>query len=182
MNRVVVLLSVVSLTAFGAEPAGGKLRFAKAREVKSSSKETVTGQLFPSRMLPMGFEVGGRLAASRVQKGELVKPGQLLGSLDTEIVDAQVLQAEAGVAQAEAAAGLAADVAARNEKLKAEGSRRRQASRSRRRSWPRRRPAARSTTCAPSSPAPSSTRPTRRVAWWAQATRCGSSCSSTRSW
>lgn len=52
----------------------------------------------------------------------MVKPGQLLGSLDTEISDAQVMQAEAGVAQAEAVAGLALDVAARNEKLKAEGS------------------------------------------------------------
>ncbi|MBL8939550.1 MAG: efflux RND transporter periplasmic adaptor subunit, partial [Archangium sp.] len=98
------------------------LRLVKAREVKSSSKETVTGQLFPSRMLPMGFELGGRRAVSKVQKGEFVKPGQLLGSLDTEISDAQVMQAEAGVAQAEAVAGLALDVAARNEKLKAEGS------------------------------------------------------------
>ncbi|MCA2977976.1 MAG: efflux RND transporter periplasmic adaptor subunit [Myxococcaceae bacterium] len=123
MNRLLaVLSSLVALTALAADPPGAKLRFVKAREVRSSSKETVTGQLFPSRMLPMGFEVGGRLAASKVQKGEQVKPGQLLGSLDTEIVDAQVLQAEAGVAQAEAVAGLAADVASRNEKLKAEGS------------------------------------------------------------
>ncbi|MDX2012454.1 MAG: efflux RND transporter periplasmic adaptor subunit [Myxococcaceae bacterium] len=123
MNRAVaVLVSLAAVGALAADPPGGKLRFVKAREVKSSSKETVTGQLFPSRMLPMGFEVGGRLATTKVQKGELVKPGQLLGSLDTEIVDAQVMQAEAGVAQAEAAAGLAADVASRNEKLKAEGS------------------------------------------------------------
>jgi RND family efflux transporter MFP subunit len=123
MNRLfAVLVCAVAAVALAADPPGGKLRFVKAREVKSASKETVTGQLFPSRMLPMGFEVGGRLASSKVQKGEVVKPGQLLGSLDTEIVDAQVMQAEAGVAQAEAAAGLAADVASRNEKLKAEGS------------------------------------------------------------
>lgn len=123
MNRLLLLSSLVAVGAFAAEPpAAAKLRFVKAREVKSSSKETVTGQLFPSRMLPMGFELGGRLAVSKVQKGELVKPGQLLGSLDSEISDAQVMQAEAGVAQAEAVAGLALDVAARNEKLKAEGS------------------------------------------------------------
>ncbi|MBM4776114.1 MAG: efflux RND transporter periplasmic adaptor subunit [Archangiaceae bacterium] len=123
MNRLLLLSSLVAVGAFAAEPpAAAKLRLVKAREVKSSSKETVTGQLFPSRMLPMGFELGGRLAVSKVQKGEVVKPGQLLGSLDTEISDAQVMQAEAGVAQAEAVAGLALDVAARNEKLKAEGS------------------------------------------------------------
>lgn len=124
MKRLsLVLMSLVSWSVVAAEPAAApKLRLVKVREVKSSSKETVTGQLFPSRMLPMGFEVGGRLASAKVQKGDLVKAGQLLGSLDTEIVDAQVAQAEAGVAQAEAVAGLAADVASRNEKLKAEGS------------------------------------------------------------
>lgn len=123
MNRLLLLSSLVAVGALAADPpAAAKLRLVKAREVKSSSKETVTGQLFPSRMLPMGFELGGRLAVSKVQKGEVVKPGQLLGSLDSEISDAQVMQAEAGVAQAEAVAGLALDVAARNEKLKAEGS------------------------------------------------------------
>jgi RND family efflux transporter MFP subunit len=123
MNRPALALALAAATVFAAEPAAGpKLRLVKARELKSSSKETVTGQLFPSRMLPMGFEVGGRLALSKVQKGDVVKAGQLLGALDTEIVDAQVAQAEAGVAQAEAVAGLAADVASRNEKLKAEGS------------------------------------------------------------
>lgn len=123
MNRLLLLSSLVAVGALAADPpAAAKLRLVKAREVKSSSKETVTGQLFPSRMLPMGFELGGRLAVSKVRKGEVVKPGQLLGSLDSEISDAQVMQAEAGVAQAEAVAGLALDVAARNEKLKAEGS------------------------------------------------------------
>lgn len=122
LNRFVIVSSLVSLTVFAAEPAVAKLRFVKVREVRSSTKEMVTGQLFPSRMLPSGFEVGGRLATSKAQKGEVVKAGQLLGSLDTEISDAQVLQAEAGVAQAEAVAGLALDVASRNEKLKAEGS------------------------------------------------------------
>ncbi|MER2564866.1 MAG: efflux RND transporter periplasmic adaptor subunit [Myxococcaceae bacterium] len=123
MNRLLLLSSLVAVGALAADPpAAAKLRLVKAREVKSSSKETVTGQLFPSRMLPMGFELGGRLAVSKVQKGDVVKPGQLLGSLDSEISDAQVMQAEAGVAQAEAVAGLALDVAARNEKLKAEGS------------------------------------------------------------
>jgi membrane fusion protein, multidrug efflux system len=117
----VTLAASQSLAADPSTPVA-KLRLVKTREVKSSSKETVTGQLFPSRLLPLAFEVGGRLAVSKVQKGDLVKAGQLLGSLDPEISDAQVLQAEAGVAQAEAVAGLALDVAGRNEKLKAEGS------------------------------------------------------------
>lgn len=99
-----------------------KVRLVAAKPVQSSATEEVTGQLGPSKLLPLGFEVGGRLAASRVSKGDQVKAGQALGSLDTEIIDAQVAQAEAGLAAAEAAAALAQDVAGRNEKLKAEGS------------------------------------------------------------
>lgn len=99
-----------------------KLRIVNARPIQASARENVTGQLGPSRMLPLGFEVGGRLATTRVAKGEVVKTGQSLGNLDTEVINAQVAQAEAGVAAAEAGAALALDVAARNEKLKAEGS------------------------------------------------------------
>jgi RND family efflux transporter MFP subunit len=99
-----------------------KVRLVAAKPVQSSATESVTGQLGPSKMLPMGFEVGGRLVTSKVNKGDQVKAGQPLGSLDTEIIDAQVAQAEAAVAAAEAGAALAQDVAGRNEKLKAEGS------------------------------------------------------------
>jgi RND family efflux transporter MFP subunit len=99
-----------------------RLRMVKAQAATATARETVTGSLFPSKLLPLGFEVGGRLAISRVAKGDLVKLGQLLGSLDTEIIDAQVAQAEAGVAAAEAGSTLATDVAGRTEKLKAEGS------------------------------------------------------------
>ena len=90
--------------------------------VTASTRESVTGQLGPSRLLPLGFEVGGRLVVSRVSKGDVVKAGQPLGNLDTEIINAQVAQAEAMLMAAEAGAALALDVAARNEKLKAEGS------------------------------------------------------------
>lgn len=117
------VLALVAAPAF-AEGAitASKLRIVTARPVTASARENVTGQLGPSRLLPLAFEVGGRLSTSKVTKGELVKPGQSLGNLDTEIVNAQVAQAEAGVAAAEAGAALALDVASRNEKLKAEGS------------------------------------------------------------
>jgi len=120
---------VLSLCLLAAAPAlaegpltAPKVRLVTAKPVQSSATEVVTGQLGPSKLLPLGFEVGGRLAVSKVARGEQVKAGQLLGSLDTEIIDAQVAQAEAGLAAAEAGAALAQDVAGRNEKLKAEGS------------------------------------------------------------
>jgi RND family efflux transporter MFP subunit len=119
MNRLVCVLSLVVPSVWAEVPG---LRLVPARAVNASTRETVVGQLGPSRLLPLGFEVGGRLSVSHAQRGDVVKAGQSLGSLDSEIINAQVAQAEAGVMAAEAGAALALDVASRNEKLKAEGS------------------------------------------------------------
>ncbi len=123
MKRVILLLAI-SATAVALEPkpAAVPLKLARARVVTSTARDEVTGQLFSSKLGPLGFEVGGRLLKTKVQKGEVVKEGQLLGQLDPEIIDAQVAGAEAAVAAAEAGAEMATDVAARNEKLKSEGS------------------------------------------------------------
>lgn len=123
-RRLLVALAVFAASfAFAEGPLSApKVRVVSARAVNAAIREQVTGQLGPSRLLPLGFEVGGRLVVSRANKGEVVKAGQSLGNLDTEIINAQVAQAEAGLMAAEAGAALALDVATRNEKLKAEGS------------------------------------------------------------
>jgi RND family efflux transporter MFP subunit len=121
-----ILISLIVATAAwagdGSLSAPAPLKLVKARPSVSIARDEVTGQLMPSKLGPLGFEVGGRLAQTRAQKGEQVKAGQLLGQLDPEIADAQVSQAEAAVAAAEAQATIATDVAARNEKLQGEGS------------------------------------------------------------
>jgi len=123
MNRLIAVAVSFALPVLAEGPmTAPRVRIVAARPVTASTREAVTGQLGPSRMLPLGFEVGGRLTTSRVSKGDLVKVGQALGNLDTEIINAQVAQAEAGLMAAEASAALALDVAARNEKLRAEGS------------------------------------------------------------
>ena len=124
MTRVfTALCAVLSLSVFAEGPlTAPQVRIVAARPVTASTRESVTGQLGPSRLLPLAFEVGGRLQVSRVSKGDVVKVGQSLGNLDPEIINAQVAQAEAGLMAAEAGAALALDVATRNEKLKAEGS------------------------------------------------------------
>ncbi len=125
MKRYVVLL-LSSLTAYAQESTlktpSSTVKWVKPRPVTSSAREQLTGQLFPAKLLPLGFEVGGRLVRIHAAKGDTVKEGQVVARLDTEIIDAQVAQAEAGVAAAEAAATLATDVAGRQEKLRAEGS------------------------------------------------------------
>ncbi len=127
MNRStlfsILLLPALALAAeVGLKPADPPLRLVRAKKVQSTARDEVTGQFNAAKTLPLGFELGGRVSRVNVKKGELVKQGRLLGSLDPEITDAQVLQAEAGVAAAEAGAELAADVAGRNQKLAGEGS------------------------------------------------------------
>lgn len=123
MKRLLTLVPLIASLALAEGPLSApKLRIVAARPVNASTREAVTGQLGPSKLLPLGFEVGGRLQTSRASKGDVVKAGQPLGNLDPEIINAQVAQAEAGLMAAEAGAALALDVATRNEKLKAEGS------------------------------------------------------------
>lgn len=98
------------------------VQLAEARDVQAQSREEVTGALAPAKGLQLGFEVGGRLRRVLVQKGNTVKEGELLGQLDPEISNAQVEQALAALAAAEAGATLAGDVAQRNTQLQAEGS------------------------------------------------------------
>ncbi|MBL8954907.1 MAG: efflux RND transporter periplasmic adaptor subunit [Myxococcaceae bacterium] len=117
MKKLIALL-LFAVPAF----SQGTVKLVKARPVTSSAREQLTGQLFPSKLLPLGFEAGGRLMKLHAGKGDTVKEGMVVARLDPEIIDAQVAQAEAGVAAAEAAATLAMDVAGRNEKLRAEGS------------------------------------------------------------
>ena len=125
-KSLLVAFALLSVTGVAGEtslkPQGAPLKVTRARAVTSTAKDEITGSLFASKLGALGFELGGRLMKTRVQKGDLVKEGMLLGQLDPEIVDAQVAGAEAAVAAAEAGAEMASDVAARNEKLKAEGS------------------------------------------------------------
>lgn len=119
---ITLLFATAAWAGEGSLSAPAPLKLVKTRAASSTARDEVTGQLMPSKLGPLGFEVGGRLAKTRAQKGEQVKADQLLGQLDPEIADAQVAQAEAAVAAAEAQATIATDVAARNEKLQGEGS------------------------------------------------------------
>ena len=99
-----------------------RVQLVAARPADGLAGEALTGNLVPAKALQVGFEVGGRLYKVRVQKGDSVKAGQLLGELDPEIADAQVAAASAAVLAAQAQADNAADVAVRTEKLKSSGS------------------------------------------------------------
>jgi membrane fusion protein, multidrug efflux system len=99
-----------------------RVQFASAQPVTTSPKEDVTGTLEPSKRVQLGFEVTGRLARVVVKKGQSVHEGDLLAELATDLVDAQLQQAEATLQGALAQADSARDIAQRTEKLKAGGA------------------------------------------------------------
>ncbi len=123
-------LAVALLASTACKPIKGKgdgatvprVMLVDAVQTTAQESERVTGQLFPSKMLPLGFEVGGRIAATYVVKGQAVKAGALLGQLETDVIDAQVAQATAGVEAAFAGERLAVDVAGRTAQLNTEGT------------------------------------------------------------
>lgn len=99
-----------------------RVQLAASQPVTTSSQEEVTGTLEPSKRVQLGFEVTGRLSRVAVKKGQAVREGELLAELATDLVDAQLQQAEAGLEGALAQAENAKDVALRTEKLKAGGA------------------------------------------------------------
>jgi membrane fusion protein, multidrug efflux system len=102
-----------------ADPA---VQLVEPKQVQSLVREEITGTLQPARQLQLGFEVAGRLAKLSVKKGAQVREGQVIAQLDTEMADAQVLQAEAAVKVAEAQSTQAADTARRQAELQEKGS------------------------------------------------------------
>ena len=76
--------------------------------VQVAAEISVTGSLAAKYELPVGAEgEGGRVSAIRAEIGQNVAAGQVLASLDTSVMDAQVRAMAASVEEARASARLA---------------------------------------------------------------------------
>ena len=71
------------------------------------AEEKFTGIVTPRRTSQLGFSGGGRIASIRADIGDKVESGQVLASLDTRSLRAQLASAEAVVDEAKAAFDLA---------------------------------------------------------------------------
>lgn len=63
---------------------------------------TATGHLEPRKQVDIGSELSGTMRAVNVDVNDVVKAGQVLATLDTSRLNAQVLQARSSLASAEA--------------------------------------------------------------------------------
>src|SRR5688572_33242784 len=97
---VVVAIAVV----VGMSRSGGKIQVQTA-EVTSgpiTRRALVTGTLEPARLVEVGSQVSGTIAAIEVDFNSRVKAGQILARLDPASFQTQLTEAEAGVAKATA--------------------------------------------------------------------------------
>ncbi len=80
------------------------------------------GTLSAGQSAELGFKIGGKLAQLGVKLGDNVKPGALLGVLDSNEASAQLRAAQAQVRAAEAQLALADDTERRTSSMVASGS------------------------------------------------------------
>ncbi|WP_293677429.1 efflux RND transporter periplasmic adaptor subunit [uncultured Phenylobacterium sp.] len=119
---VVLLLSLALLAPIALrhlQPVAAKYETAAIRRADLTVLVTVTGALAPVNQVDVGSELSGTIASVRVQENDRVAKGQVMATLDTDRLQDQVVQTQAGVAAAEA--GLAQAAATRGEmRLKAD--------------------------------------------------------------
>lgn len=101
-------------------PAPAATRLVAPERVRHALRITATGTLVARQSAPLGPSVGGTLMRVAVKRGQEVKQGALLLSLDDGAALATRRQAEAGVAAARAQLALAGDALARVERIRHE--------------------------------------------------------------
>lgn len=101
-------------------PAPAATRLVAPERVRHAPRVTATGTLVARQTAPLGPSVGGTLVRVAVKRGQEVKQGALLLSLDDGVALATRRQAEAGVAAARAQLALAEDALARVERIRHE--------------------------------------------------------------
>lgn len=92
-----------------------RLRTAEPRPSRFRGRVAAFGALRPEHSAMLGFAVGGRLEWVAVRRGQIVKSGQILGTLDPSLARAALAQAKAGVRAARAQWSLAQDNLRRTE-------------------------------------------------------------------
>ncbi|MDO5532654.1 HlyD family efflux transporter periplasmic adaptor subunit [Sutterella sp.] len=101
-KKIVALLAVAAV-------AGGAWYGLEIWQTMQTPKITTAWGSVDVREVSLAFETSGRIATLEREEGDAVKPGDVLGRLDTELAEIQLRQAEANVRQLEAAWRLEAE-------------------------------------------------------------------------
>lgn len=125
-KAILIFCAGLPLVACKEEPQVQKLvRGLKAYEIAEVERTRVRrfpGVLEPSELIALSFELGGTLQALDLDVGQTVAKGDVVARLDEASLELQVENAEAGVAQARAAAENAEDTLVRLQELLERGA------------------------------------------------------------
>lgn len=103
-----------------AAPGAAPARLVAPERIRFAPRTTATGTLKARQASPLAMSVPGILTSVAVKRGQEVRAGALLASLDAGVAAAAKRQAEAAVAAARAQLALAEDALARVTRLRSE--------------------------------------------------------------
>jgi multidrug efflux pump subunit AcrA (membrane-fusion protein) len=107
MNKQVTTLVLVAIALVGCRstptPTPTPIAAMATPDTRSLSGEVVaSGEVVPSQHVDVSFTVSGRVQTVAVVRGDEVQPGDVLVTLETDLLEANVTQAEAELAAARA--------------------------------------------------------------------------------
>lgn len=99
---IIVLVVVVIGVFVWLRKGSGQYQFVTVSQGSITQVVSVTGNTTPVQSLDLSFEAGGTIVAVDKNAGDNVNAGDVLVQLDTSGLQAQLAQAQAGVAAAQA--------------------------------------------------------------------------------
>jgi RND family efflux transporter MFP subunit len=113
--RASLAIPVIALLLCAAPGCAGRSAVAVTTAVATNQSLGATldfsGVLLPAQTADISSQIGGKVTSLGFQAGDAVKAGDVLMQLDTQTLNAQLAQAEAGLQSAGAAAGAAGNQA-----------------------------------------------------------------------
>ena len=108
---ILVIAPLLSAASGCAGHSAVAVTTAVAANQEVSTTLDISGILVPVQRADISSQIAGKVTSLGFQDGDAVKAGDVLMQLDTQTLNAQLAQAEAGLQSAEAAAGTAANQA-----------------------------------------------------------------------
>lgn len=103
LTITLLIVGLAGCGLFGGEPTPEPVPVEAVQQPNVVSAEAF---VVPVKEANLAFEVGGRVATVAVEEGDSISAGEVLAELDNAVQQANVDNARAGLAQAEAAAGI----------------------------------------------------------------------------
>src|SRR6059036_2588187 len=103
-GAVALIVGIVAISAGARRDRGQEVRFETAARRDLVAAVTASGKIQPKKKVDVSADITGRITKIAVREGDLVKQGQFLIQIDPTIYEANLQQAAATMASAQAAA------------------------------------------------------------------------------